>query len=368
MSSELVNIWVIKKGIIMKKFSIEYILLYLEVVFAGILILILLAYNISVKQDDFWDRGMYSENVEGVQLSNQYLVTVKGEQVEFDIKRLDKSIKYAIYKTLSEEYDEIIRGIYQTKELFHMGDYIESGRFFEEEDFDNSNPVAVIGADMMEHTIEQNGKIYFGYEKQLFEVVGVFRKMGKALDHTAYLNLNCLLNKGEDFGLYYIDSNSKEAVNQVVDNILAQANGRYTVNRVEYEGTTEESGLNFMNNTLLVCAVCAVLLNLVITIVFFVEHKRYRVAIQKLCGMTKWNIFTTYGRKLLFCFCAAVFTLEIILNFGRNRMGFFFTLEGLGWQHHMMMLCTVSVIYVITVLGMLRLTCNIDISASLKNR
>ena len=52
---------------------------------------------------------MYSENVEGVQLSNQYLVTVKGEQVEFDIKRLDKSIKYAIYKTLSEEYDEIIR-------------------------------------------------------------------------------------------------------------------------------------------------------------------------------------------------------------------------------------------------------------------
>ena len=147
----------------MKKISIEYILLYLEVVFAGILILILLAYNISVKQDDFWDRGMYSENVEGVQLSNQYLVTVKGEQVEFDIKRLDKSIKYAIYKTLSEEYDEIIRGIYQTKELFHMDDYIESGRFFEEEDFDNSNPVAVIGADMMEHTIEQNGKIYFGY-------------------------------------------------------------------------------------------------------------------------------------------------------------------------------------------------------------
>ncbi|WP_455720466.1 ABC transporter permease [Agathobacter sp.] len=352
----------------MKKISIEYILLYFEVVFAGIFILILLAYNISVKQDDFWDRGMYSGNVEGVQLSSMYLVSVKGEQVEFDVNKIDKSIKFALYKTLSEEYDEIVRGIYQTKDLFNMEDYISTGRFFKEDDFDSSNPVAVIGTDMMDHTIEQNGKTYFGYEKQLFEVVGVFRKTGKALDHVAYLNLNCLLNKGEDFGLYYIDSNSKETVDQVVDDILSQADGRYTANRVEYEGTTEENGLNFMNNTLLVCAVSAVLLNLVITIVFFVEHKRYRVAVQKLCGMTKWNIFTAYGRKLLFCFCAAVFSIEIILYFGRKRMGFFFTLESLSWQHHLMMVCTVSVIYVITVIGMLRLTGNIDISSSLKNR
>lgn len=352
----------------MKKISMEYILLYLEVVFAGIFILVLLAYNISVKQDNFLDRGMYSENVKGIQLSNTYLVSVKGEKVEFDIDKIDKDIKFSIYKQLSEEPNERVRGIYQTKEMFDMRDYVESGRFLEESDFNNKKAVAVIGSDMLDYTYEENGKLYYGYEKELYQVVGVFKKTGKALDHTVYLNLTYLLDNVEKFGLYYIDSDSKLFVQEVIDNILFQADGKYTAKEVEFENSAGKIGLNFMNNTLLFCSVCAVLLNLIITILFFVEHKRYRVAIQKLCGMTKRNLFATYGSKLLFCFCMAIFSIEIILNLGRKKMGFFFVLENLSWQHHLIMICTVIAICIVTVIGVIKLTWNIDISASLKNR
>ena len=41
----------------------EYVLYYLQLTVAGIFLLILCAYHIHVAQEDFLERGMYSENV-----------------------------------------------------------------------------------------------------------------------------------------------------------------------------------------------------------------------------------------------------------------------------------------------------------------
>ena len=349
-----------------KKVSYEYILYYFQITFIGVFILILCVYNMGVSQKGFLERSMYSENVKGIQLSSDYLVSTNGEVVDFQIPEDDLG-NYMIYKRLSEEYNEIVRGVYGTADVFEYSGYISDGNFFTEEDYREQTPTAVIGYSMQDKTYMENGKRYFGYDNQLFEVIGVFKETDTDLDNVVYLNLTSLLNSLENYGLYYIDANDMAVVENVLSYIRNSAEGKYSTIDVKYESKSSY-GLSSMNNTLLVCAVLAAFLNLIVASIFFVMQKQYTVAIQKLCGMTIKELRWLYGKKMLVLAVTGFVTICIVLRKFSGNLGFFFSLETLSWQHYLVTAILLAGIVCIVTGFIIRYAQEIDISDSLKGR
>ena len=136
--------------------------------------MILLAYNLNLSAQDFLSREMFSENVKGIQLSNSGLDSENGDELSLSLITSDND--FMLYKYISGDYDEIIRGIYGTADVFDFSNYISEGRFFNSGDYKNKTHTAVIGSNMLSKTIKENGKCYFGYSQELFEVIGIFRQ------------------------------------------------------------------------------------------------------------------------------------------------------------------------------------------------
>lgn len=350
----------------MKRVSFEWILYYLQLTFVGIFVLVLCVYNMEVKQKDFLERGMYTENVQGIQLSSDYLASVNGEVVDFEIPHINSG-DFMLYKRLSEEYNEIVRGIYGTKDIFEYSGYIEEGRFFEESDYKNKAATAVIGSSMVDRVYMKNGKQYFGYNNQLFEVIGVFKETDSDLDFTVYLNLTNLIKNMNNYGLYYVDAQSSDIVESVLNIMKINAGEKYSTSRVVYEAKGMY-GLSAMNNTLLICAILAALINLFISSVFFVADKRYSVAIRKLCGMTKKDLFLQYGKKILILLLISFISVYLIIHYFGGYMGFFFELNSLVCQHYMVTAVLFVIIGIIVTRHIVKQADRIDISSTLKGR
>ncbi len=219
----------------MKKLSYEYILYYVQITFIGVFVLVLLAYSLDMAEKDFLERKMYTENVAGIQLSSEYLKDVSDEEVNLQLSEIESSEDFMIYKRLSEDDDEIIRGGYGTGDIFDFTGYIEEGRFFESSDYENETLSAVIGADALVQTFVEDGVRYYGYNQQLYEVVGIFRQTGTVLDCTIYLNLTSLLKEVDHYGLYYVDAKNQAVVDGILSSIEANADGQYSTMKVAYE-------------------------------------------------------------------------------------------------------------------------------------
>lgn len=350
----------------MKRISFAWILYYLQLTFVGIFILVLCAYNMDVKQKDFLKRSMYTEHVQGVQLSSEYLTSVCGEVVDFEIPQTNTG-DFMLYKGLSEDYNEIVRGIYGTNDIFKYSGYLKKGRFFQESDYKNKTATAVIGSSMVNRTYTKNGKQYFGYNNQLFEVIGIFKETSSDLDFTVYLNLTCLIETMDNYGLYYVDAQSAHIVDEVVNTMQTNAKGNYSCSKVAYEATSTY-GLSSMNNTLLFCAILAALINLLILTIFFVTNRRYSVAIQKLCGLTKIDLFLQYGKNVLILLLLSFLSVYFIIHDFSRYMGFFFELNSLAWQHYMVTAGLLLLIGIVVTYYIVKQAERIDISSTLKGR
>jgi hypothetical protein len=319
-----------------------------------------------VKQKDFLQRGMYTENVQGIQLSSNYLSSVCGEVVDFYIPKINTG-DFMIYKRLSEEYNEIVRGIYGTKDVFNYSSYIKEGRFFEQSDYTGKSAVAVIGSSMLDRIYTENGKQYFGYDNQLYEVIGVFKETDSDLDYTVYLNLTSLIENMDNYGLYYVDAQSSQVIENVLQVMEENAKEKYSVSRVKYEAKGSY-GLSAMNNTLLFCAIFAALIHLLISSIFFVTDKKYSVAIQKLCGMTKKDLFLNYGRNILVLLAVSFITIYLLITCFSKYMGFFFALDSLVWQHYAVTVIILSLIGFFVTGHIAGQVDKVDISSTLKGR
>lgn len=350
----------------MKKVSFEWILYYLQISFVGIFVLVLCVYNVEVKQKDFLERGMYTANVQGIQLSSDYLSSAYGEMVDFSIPQINSG-DFMLYKRLSEEYNEIVRGIYGTVDIYGYSSLIDSGKFFEENDYKNKTATAVIGSSMLDKVYTKNGKQYFGYDNHLFEVIGTFKETDSDLDYTVYLNLTNLLENMDNYGLYYVDARSSKVVENVMQVMEKNASEKYSTSRVAYEAKNVY-GLNAMNNTLLFCAIFAALINIFISSVFFVTNKSYIVAIQKMCGMIRKDLFIQYGRNILILLLASFLSVYLVIRYFSRYMGFFFELDLLAWQHYLITAIFLGLLGVIITIFIVRQAEKVNISSALKGK
>lgn len=351
----------------MKKISWEYAFLFLQMSFAGIFVLVIYSYYISTGQQSFLNRGMYSENVRGIQLSNNYLVSAMNEQVDFHIDSISTDGEYAIYRNVAEDYQEIVRGIYETKDLFGYSKYIKSGRFFQTEDFTSHKKAAVIGSEMLDLTYTENGVRYYGYDDTLYEVIGVFKQTDSDLDYVVYLNLVVLLEADNDNGLYYIDSKNPSTVDGIINNIIENAANQYTTSTVEYESQVTNMGLGFENNTLLFCAILSACFNLIITLHYFAAKNKYTTAIQKLCGMTWKDLTRDYSIKTGGMVISSIVFIIVIVKMFSGKL-FFLNEDNLGWQHFATAGITLAVLGTVTTAGIVHSVQHVNISDTLKGR
>lgn len=351
----------------MKKRSAEYILYYFQLSFMGIFVFILIAYNLHLNQLSFLQRNMYSAYVEGIQLGDYYQMQEKGEIVTLHLPKSSQTgSDYMLYKYLMEDTSEIVRGIYGTADIFSFQDYIQNGRFFQNEDYAGNAAVAVIGSDILVQTFERNGKYYYGYNQELYEVIGVFRETGTVLDQTVYLNLTHLSKQENDYGVYYIDALDSSTVESVLEEIESMAD--YTTTRMEYQSAVIDLGLGIRNDTLLAFAAIASFLDLLLTTNFFVTRNKYTVAIQKLCGMTRRQLFFTYGRNIFTVISLAYLTILFVIRYFSSYMGEFFAFRSLPLYDFLICGLFLILLGVFTTIFTVRLADRMNISAALKGR
>ena len=346
----------------MKKMSYEYILFYLQILFIALFVLVLLAYTLDMSEKDFFERRMYSENVQGIQLGD----SAKDEDVALAIPNLDNT-DFMIYRYLVDDM-EIQRGVYGTSDIFKYSDYIAEGRFFSNEDYNEKSKTVVMGQNILSQTIEENGKRYYGYDQQLYEVIGVFKDTGTVLDDTIYFNLPSLLESEDNMGLYYVDAKDSESVQKVLSAMQKNAGSSYSTMLVAYESNADYIGLNRTSKALLVFAVFAALCNLFITVIFFVTHKKYKVAIQKLCGMTSKDLALLYGKDIMLIVLLSFLSVLLIINVLSKYLGLFFTLDKLASYHFLITGIILLLLGVVTIYCVMRLAKGVNISDSLKDR
>jgi hypothetical protein len=127
-------------------------------------------------------------------------------------------------------------------------------------------------------------------------------------------------------------------------------------------------GIGGVNHTMLLTAVIAAILNLLITVIFFVTHKKYKVAVQKLYGMTSRNLMWHYGR-IIFTIMLLSFVSVVLVIVGLSQyMGDFFTLEKLAAGHFMIMGGGLIALGISVVFFIVRLARKVNISDTLKGR
>lgn len=349
----------------MSRISKEYLLYYLQIVFIGMFLMILLAYNLNLSAKDFLGREMFSENVKGIQISSSDSHSENSSTL--NLSSVNSNNDFMLYKYISGDNDEIIRGIYGTADVFAFSNYISKGRFFNLNDYKNKISAAVIGCNMLSKTIKENGKYYFGYGQELFEVVGVFKQTNSTLDNSVYLNLTCLLNKEGCAGLYYADALSENTVSDVLSDIKDIIPKNFEYYLVNYE-SINEYGLDSMSNSLYIFAVLAALIHLLLTTVFFITHNGYTVAIQKLCGMTKKSMFIKYGKNMLILICIAYVTVVLNINLFTHILNNFFSMEQLSYGHFIILGIILFMIGFLITSFTVFLSEKVNISSTLKGR
>ncbi|UHA72111.1 hypothetical protein [Paenibacillus sp. 481] len=139
-------------------------------------------------------RGLYDANSLSFTLNNPELV---------DWRQLNTPHAYTIFKEL-ETTSIDVRAIYYNKNTYIPP--MIKGQFFQERDFYNGKKVAVVGKQTDEsHLIQRDGKWYYDFQGQYFEVIG---KMGASyhskLDTTVLLNLDAVESGQPDSSRIYV--------------------------------------------------------------------------------------------------------------------------------------------------------------------
>ena len=344
------------------KLPYEYILFYLQIFFIALFVLVLLAYNLDIAEKNFLERRMLSENVSGIWLGDPRV----DNEVTFEFPEVPGA-EYMIYKHLDDSFD-ITRAIWGTNDVFGLSSYIGEGRFFNVSDYTSNSQTVVVGSSLAFRVFTENNKQYLHYDGRLFEVIGMFRETGTVLDRTMYINLRSILDTHEHLALYYIDALDVDTVNRVISGFQQNAGDKHQILLQEYESSVHYGGIGGVNHTMLLTAVSAAILNLLITVIFFVTHKKYKVAIQKLYGKTSKNLAWSYGKSIAATITASFISVVFVILGLSQYMGSFFALDKLAVYHFILMGGGLIVMGIAVVFFIVRLAQRVNISDTLKGR
>ena len=255
---------------------------------------------------------MYSNQVKGISIS---YAGFSQQKTDYQLRYDNFEGDFMIYKQISED-QHIKRGVYGTKDVFEFANYIKEGRFFVKQDFKNDEPVTVIGSEIWPQTTVKDGIRYYAVNDSLFKVIGVFKKTGKELDNTIFLNLNYLMAREDVTGLYYIDSKETNTVNKLLSKVEGSMPPELRAKEIKYEKVKEELHPDYKRMFFLV--IITALCNLIITSHFFVIRQKYKTAVKKLCGLTNRRIAFEYSVIIAIIIISSFAFNVILINLLNN--------------------------------------------------
>lgn len=292
----------------MKKMKL-YLLYLLQLFVIGVFILVLLGAYIQMGKKNYFANEMFTENVKGLQISSMQSNEMGGLSIPILFDQ-----DYMVYRYIPIVGEGAVRGVFGTSDVFGFSAFLKEGRFFTEDDYNEKTTTAVIGQDMIEETLQHDGKRFYLYGNSEYEVIGVFAKQRNIVDQTVFLNLTAL---DEDInpkdGIYYVDAKKQDTVDTVVEALRTGNGDRFTLESVEFVPSTTWMLGNIFTTLFVFCTISAALC-LVINSIFLINGQRYSIAVKKLCGMTKPDLFAHYVKIMAGLTIAAFVLIPVAMR------------------------------------------------------
>lgn len=186
------------------------------------------------------------------------------------------------------------KAIYSNQSINNSPNIIE-GRYFDEEDFKNNKPVAIVGKELFNSINTSSNKKYFQYENIKFEIIGVsgYKNRSSLGDYSFYINLNGYISESKsNISLLDCIINSNKSLNNLISLLKNKSD------KVEYK-IDKKMDNNIVDSILVNGNKVLGLFSLVIIMIFinvfnitlqWVEEKKRSIGIKKALGATNFTV------------------------------------------------------------------------------
>lgn len=199
---------------------------------------------------------------------------------------------------LLKETSMKVFGVYAVNHKFRPN--IISGRTFSKEDFQNKTNTILISEELINKCINQNGKKYYLYDTNYFEVIGVYKKSNNPInqDAIAYFNLSTknlktinVIYDNYIYGNFQIDAdrNTPRIVKEI-DNYLGVKVTRSNIDNTfidKLQKTLSAQGISIIP---IILIMLLILLNSINIASNWIENRKKEITIRRLVGATNNKI------------------------------------------------------------------------------
>lgn len=199
---------------------------------------------------------------------------------------------------LLKESDSKVFGVYSLGYTFSPN--ILSGRTFTKDDFEKKTNTIIVSESMQDKCIEIDGKRFYEFDANYFEVIGIFKPSDNLInkDAIAYYNLSSSQLKSKNiiydnyiFGRYQIDAGDKtlEIINQLNNYCTVKVSRSSTDNNFleRLQKTISSQGLTLFP---IILIIILILLNSVNLSSNWIENRRKEIFVRRLVGATDRKI------------------------------------------------------------------------------
>lgn len=199
---------------------------------------------------------------------------------------------YIVYKELDFQTD--IRGILYSGVVPKPP--LLSGRFFEENDFKNNEPLAVIGESYRERMKKINDEYYIDINHKTYKVIGIMGYEHKSrLDRVCLLNLNTVPETQLKSGLYILDGSKKKQVNNnfilLGNDLEKKNNASLTIISQPSNSFAQMFSVKNLQVKLLIYVLFTVSLTSLSLVHYWYRSNENEINVMSLLGFKKYQIF-----------------------------------------------------------------------------
>lgn len=280
---------------------------------------------------------------DAVQINIKCPIGAKEEYPDFDsvISQLnEEKVDYLLYKDFSIAG---CKGVYFSKNSRFNPEIVE-GRNFDDTDFTQRSKTIIINESMISKCTEGNGKKYFYFENEKYEVIGVFRNnlnnynfaLVRAAD--CFINMTALADSQKSaffMGTFYLDAGKHTPeLYEKLENLIMEFED-YSIKK----NPVGESGLSILKSVLqfrwpifcsLIIATLLLSLNIYSATTYWIEGRRKEISIRRLTGATIYKVkilflrdyvlLTTAGYLAGLIFSIIIMKFRLIPYFGDSTL------------------------------------------------
>ncbi|MEJ6951349.1 hypothetical protein [Natronospora cellulosivora (SeqCode)] len=227
------------------------------------------------------------------------------------------------FALIDNDYGNKMKAIYKKGSYDYLP--IVSGRFFEEIDFHQDKPLAVIGQNRIEDVTYQDGNKYIMVNGELYHIIGV---LGYArptiLDEQIIVNANTYISE-ERIRTLLIDSvssgrNANQEIYYQLENLLYKYTGDLSAIKqleIRTEGLDRRVSDSLKSNYIYILAIISYFLSSIILSFEWINNQKRKIAVKRLIGWTDIRlIIDIYKSYFLYTLIALILTFTLILVMG----------------------------------------------------